>query len=212
MRVAPRDGGNDGRVETSGWQVLATVTAQGARVPLSGDQPSGLLPFEDMYIEHHLALLRFATVVAGDVRVAEDAVAEVFARMLNKGSWTRADDVGRYLRRCVVNEVRGRWRREQRRSLLWGRLAPSQRQAGRGEATVDDFAPASDQRQRLLAAVAKLPLQQRMVVVLRLYEDQSEADTAKVLDVSVGTVKSSLARARVTLSRLLMEGERDVRD
>jgi RNA polymerase sigma factor (sigma-70 family) len=188
---------------------MVAMMAFGAGVPLAEEHVGVAKTFEEVYAEHHLALLRFAAVVAGDRQVAEDAVAEVFARILDKRSWLAADDIGRYLRRCVVNEVKGRWRKEQRRSLVWGRLAPAGRrfaEAG-GDGVVDDFAPAADQRRRILAAVSALPLQQRAVVVLRLYEDRSEAETAEILGVTAGTVKAALARARATLATLLKEGE-----
>ena len=53
----------------------------------------------------------------------------------------------------------------------------------------------------VLAAVRTLPQRQREAVVLRYYADLAEQDVAKVLGCSVGTVKSQLARARVTLAR-----------
>jgi len=67
--------------------------------------------------------------------------------------------------------------------------------------------PDSDGRRDLLVALAGLPKGQRAVVVLRYFEDLTEAQTSGVLGISVGTVKSQTARALAALraSRLLQE-------
>ena len=57
----------------------------------------------------------------------------------------------------------------------------------------------------VLAAIRTLPRRQREAVVLRYYGDLAEQQVARVLGCSVGTVKSQLARARVTLARRLAE-------
>jgi RNA polymerase sigma factor (sigma-70 family) len=59
----------------------------------------------------------------------------------------------------------------------------------------------SDLRRDVLAALARLPRGQRSVVVLRYFEDLTEAQTAEALDCSVGTVKSQTARALAVLRR-----------
>ena len=67
-------------------------------------------------------------------------------------------------------------------------------------------------RQDLWAALGRLPRGQRAVVVLRYFEDLTEADTARLLGCSVGTVKSQTARAftRLRIDDALLEG-RDAR-
>jgi RNA polymerase sigma factor (sigma-70 family) len=61
------------------------------------------------------------------------------------------------------------------------------------------------ERQALWRYVQALPPRQRAVLVLRFYEDLTEAETARVLDVAVGTVKSQSARALAALRGRLVE-------
>jgi RNA polymerase sigma factor (sigma-70 family) len=64
--------------------------------------------------------------------------------------------------------------------------------------------PEAHETNRLVwAAVRELPERQRACVVLRYYDDLSEARIADVLQCSVGTVKSQLSKARVKLERSL---------
>jgi RNA polymerase sigma factor (sigma-70 family) len=185
--------------------MVAMMTSGASSVcPPTEERLAPVTTFEDVYTEHHLALLRFARLVAGDRHVAEDAVADVFARLLNRRNWLQADDMGRYLRRCVANELRGRWRKERRRAVVWDRFHRGAGASG-AETAVEDHTDASNQRQRIEAALVKLPVRQRAVVVLRLYEDRSEAETAEILGVALGTVKATYAQARANLSELLRE-------
>lgn len=160
--------------------------------------------FEVLFAEHQGPLLRFATLMVGDRSAAEDVVAEVFARLLHRGLPAEVGHVGAYLRRCVVNELRDGWRRQARRALLGGRVVT--RSAAVTSETSPEFTSEVGERQRVLAAVVTLPARQRAVVVLRFYEDRSEAETAAILGLPVGTVKSTMSRARDTLHRLL-EGD-----
>ncbi|MCB0980570.1 MAG: SigE family RNA polymerase sigma factor [Ilumatobacter sp.] len=134
------------------------------------------------------ALQRVARLLVGGGDVADDLVAEAIARTLPRWrAGTVADPVA-YLRRVVVNLARRRWRRRRlgidrdRAALDW---LPA---GGDAEAGVIE-------RERVLRALAALPARRRAVVVLRFYEDLGEAEIAAALGVSVGTVKSTLARA-----------------
>lgn len=142
------------------------------------------------------ALARLAYALCGDAQHAEDAVAEAFAKVYVQWRRGRVDDLGPYLRRAVINQVHARHRRralehrEERRRRVDGRVHD------RFEGRVDDH-------EMLWDALATLPLTQRSVVVLRVVEDLSEADTARVLGVRQGTVKSRLSRAMTTLRHQL---------
>lgn len=141
--------------------------------------------FQVAVAEHHRRLAGLAYVLTGDRQVAEDLVAEAYARV-----WGRAqvDDLGPYLRRVVVNLARSR-----RRRWMVERAHAEIRRPG-DEGVVGPFDDRVDARHLLHAALLALPVEQRAVIVLRHLEDLSEQDTAKLLGIRPGTVKSRLAR------------------
>jgi len=139
------------------------------------------------------AMVRLAYGLTGDLGHAEDVAQAAFARAY--ASWgrvTQAGDPDAYLRRIVVNENRRRFRRQRVVEELTGTLPD------RG---VADTAGASDQRATVLAALERLGPRQRAVIVLRFWMDLSEAETARVLGCTVGTVKSQASRALAALRR-----------
>jgi DNA-directed RNA polymerase specialized sigma24 family protein len=69
-----------------------------------------------------------------------------------------------------------------------------------------DTPPASGPDETLWRLLATLPPKQRAVIVLRLYEDLTEVEVARVLDCSVGTVKSNGSRGLARLRRALTAG------
>ena len=64
------------------------------------------------------------------------------------------------------------------------------------------------ERDAVWQVVRRLPPRQRAAVVLRYYEDLSEAETAEVLGCSIGTVKSQTSRAVATLRAVMTEERR----
>ncbi len=69
----------------------------------------------------------------------------------------------------------------------------------------DDHAAGADLRVSLVAALGRLTRRQRTVLVLRYFEDLPEAETARLLDLSVGTVRSTASRALARLRVLCPE-------
>lgn len=130
---------------------------------------------------------RVALLLVGDRSVADDLVAEAVARTLPRWRAGGVGDPAAYLRRVVVNLASRRWRRRSiaarhdRAALNW--LQPA----------IDDDAVVVE-RDAVVRAVARLAPRRRAVVVLRFYDDLSEAQIAEVLGVRVGTVKSQLSR------------------
>lgn len=149
---------------------------------------------------HARSLVRLAYLLCGDERRAEDAVAEAFAKVWPKWRGGHVDDLLPYLRRAVVNQVNGGFRRRvlERREAArqWGDL--------RGQRAVDD---AAADAQAVAAALRRLPEGQRTAIVLRYYQDLTEVQTAEVLGINVGTVKSQVSRGLDKLRALLAEEE-----
>ncbi|PRY11508.1 SigE family RNA polymerase sigma factor [Kineococcus rhizosphaerae] len=137
-------------------------------------------------------LLRIGRLLTGDDHAGEDLVQEVLARIYVR--WNRVDQPDAYARRALANAVTSRWRRSDRRHEVPRDLAED-------DVGADPSHPLTDvvDRLDLLAALRALPAGQRAVVVLRHLDGCTEEETADLLDVSIGTVKSQNARA---LSRL----------
>ena len=161
--------------------------------------------FRSYVVARSPALLRTAYLLTGHRADAEDLLQTTLAKAYL--AWDRIrerDAVDGYVRRVLVNTHTSFWRRrkvdERPTDVLPER-------AGR-----DDTAD-SDLHDALWTALAGLPKRQRAAVVLRYYEDLSEAATAEVLGVSVGTVKSTTSRAlsRLRASALLASGPDDPR-
>lgn len=138
------------------------------------------------------AMVRLGYALTGDVGNAEDLAQAAFARAY--ASWgrvRRAGDPDAYVRRIVINEHRGRFRKHRVPEELRGDLGDT--------AGAQQEQQAFDDRRALLDALRALGPRQRAVVVLRYWLDLSEAETAAALNCSVGTVKSQASRALATL-------------
>ncbi|MEV5714986.1 SigE family RNA polymerase sigma factor [Amycolatopsis mediterranei] len=132
-------------------------------------------------------LHRSAYLLCGDRHLADDVVQDTLVKAYQH--WRRvrqADSPEAYVRRILLNEVRGRWRRRER-SVPVAEFA--------GEPAVADPADDVIRRDGLRQALLTLPLRQRATVVLRYLEGLSERETAAVLGCSTGTVKSQSSRA-----------------
>lgn len=160
--------------------------------------------FEAAYDAHHAGAIRLAYLLTGDRHAAEDAVADVWVkvhrRLGSSGIDEGIDDVGAYVRRAVVNQVNSRFRR----LALVRREAARRSGDDRGQRAFDEQVADAD---LVLGALSRLPARTRAAVVLRYYEDRSVAETAAVLGVSEGTVKSSTARGLAAL-RTYLEAQR----
>jgi RNA polymerase sigma-70 factor (sigma-E family) len=135
------------------------------------------------------ALLRFGYLLSGDHHTAEDLVQTALAKTYL--TWGRLRDRGAidaYVRRIIVNEHTSLWRRAWKRNERPSDVLPEQ--AAPGQATRDEA---------MWRAVQALPARQRAAVVLRYYEDLSEAETARILDCSIGNVKSQTSRGVAAL-------------
>lgn len=155
------------------------------------DNEAGFADFVDQWSP---ALLRVAFLLTGDRWLAEDLLQTALLKTSRR--WSRIADhhaAYPYVRRVLITTYAG-WRRRRRVSEVLTDSLPEH-----GPAVCDDAAPG-----RAVAALDALPPRMRAVIVLRYYEDLSEADTAAALGCSAGSVKSQasrgLARLRVELS------------
>jgi RNA polymerase sigma-70 factor (sigma-E family) len=161
--------------------------------------------FEEFVAGSSARLFTLARLLTGGNRAeAEDLLQGALERAYRRwGRISRRRDPERYVRQMLVNASVDRWRRLRRRPET--ALAT----AGPGPCAADATAAIAD-RDLLLRGLAALPPRQRAVLVLRYFEDLSEAQTAATLSCSVGTVKSQAARGLARLREIT--GDADGRD
>jgi RNA polymerase sigma-70 factor (sigma-E family) len=141
-------------------------------------------------------LLRGAYLITGDLDEAQDLLQAALERAYRRWPSVRRCEVPEaYVRRILVNLATDRWRvRRVKTVALEEDLLPALEDRG------VEGVPA---RSALLACVRQLPVRQRAVLVLRYFNDLTEAETARLLGCSVGTVKSHHARAMARLRELV---------
>ncbi len=153
--------------------------------------------FRQFVAARSAALLRTAYLLVGDWAHAEDVLQTALTKTYL--AWRRLGEieaVEAYARRVLVTTATSWWRRrwhgERPTEVLPDRATPDR---------MDEHV----ERQVLWRHVQTLPNRQRAVLVLRFYEDMTEAETARVLGITVGTVKSQSARALGALRARLAE-------
>lgn len=140
-------------------------------------------------------LLRTAVLLAGGREAGEDLLQGALERMLRHWRRIEGDPEG-YLRRTLHNLAADGWRRQRTRRNLLRLLTPA------AEAATGDVMAEVDLRDALVRLLAQLPARQRSVLVLRYFEQLSEAEAARVLGCSAGTVKSAASRGLARLREL----------
>ncbi|BCB92111.1 RNA polymerase sigma24 factor [Phytohabitans suffuscus] len=148
--------------------------------------------FAEFYAAYRDGCLRAVLATVGDRMLAEDLVAEAFAR-----AWASWSKVSRHpapqawVVRTAYNTHVSWWRRRRREVRLDGHDAS----AVEADAGVDP---------KVLAALRRLPTRQRDVVVLRIFLDLDTQTTARALDIAPGTVTAHLSRAVASLREQLV--------
>ena len=153
--------------------------------------------FRSYVVARSPALLRTAYLLTGDRADAEDLLQTALAKTYL--AWERIREreaLDGYVRRVMVNTQTSWWRRRRVDEYATSDLPD---RPGPGGDVTDAFTDAVALHDALWTALAGLPKRQRAMVVLRYYEDLSEAETAAVMGVSVGTVKSTTSRALAKL-------------
>lgn len=150
-----------------------------------------------LFRTHCAGLVHLAMVLLGDRTEAEEVVQDAFVSLHRHWSTLRDPNAaGAYLRAAVVRGSRSRQRRLIRSRAAVRRLAPVP-----ADGNVEDLAVDLDQSARVAAAVRALPTRQREVVVARYYLGMTEAQTATLLDIGIGSVKRHAHRAMAALQR-----------
>jgi RNA polymerase sigma-70 factor (sigma-E family) len=153
--------------------------------------------FQEFMRNRASPLHQSAYLLCGDWHLADDLVQDTLIKAYHH--WPRIrgmENPDAYVRRILLNEVRGRWRRRER-------VIPVSRFPEGREQTVPDAADEITSQAGMLQVLITLPLRQRATIVLRYLEGMSEQETAAALGCSVGTVKSQSARALATLRKAL---------
>jgi RNA polymerase sigma-70 factor (sigma-E family) len=149
--------------------------------------PTSIDEYEQFVRSRTPALLRSAYLLTADQHLAEDLVQAALAR--THRAWPGLRETGNaeaYTRKVMYHLQVSWWRRRRVPERLMSAV-PEQRDG--------EFADRAAVRATLKQALLRLTPGQRAVLVARFFEDRSEADTAELLGVSVGTVKSQTARA-----------------
>ncbi len=155
--------------------------------------------FQDFAAAFLPTLLKGAYLLLRDIDLAEDAVQGTLLRVFRH--WPEARDAPEaYSRVALVNVCRDHWRR------LGGR--PREALTERLEARArNPFEDGAAERQSLDSALATLGSPEREILILRFFLELSVVETATVLGIAEGTVKSSTSRGLMQLRGLLTSSE-----
>ncbi|MAY95998.1 MAG: SigE family RNA polymerase sigma factor [Nocardioides sp.] len=147
--------------------------------------------FEEYVAARRTALLRTAYLLTGQHADAEDLVQMALVKVVPH--WRRiSDDPEPYVRRILAREATNRWRRRRWREVSSDVLPE----------TLSEGTDPTD-REVLRQALMRLSPRQRAVVVLRYFDDLTEQQTAEVLGIGLGTVKSHGREAMARLRELI---------
>jgi RNA polymerase sigma-70 factor (ECF subfamily) len=158
---------------------------------------------EQIFLAHHDRIFRAAFRVTGNVSDAEDVLQTVFLRLLRHGhNFAGVDDAGRYLHRAGVNAALDVMRsRKSAGSVPLDDLELNTlRDPGRDPSQSQD---ATEMRNALRSAVSQLHATAAEMFVLRYFEGYDNAEVAKLMDTSEGTVAVTLHRTRARLQKEL---------
>ncbi|GGO86573.1 RNA polymerase sigma factor [Wenjunlia tyrosinilytica] len=151
------------------------------------------MAFSDYVQARSPVLLRTARSLTPNPADAEDLLQTALTKTFQ--AWDRIDDkraIEGYVRRVLVNTRTSQWRRRRIDEYATDEL-PEVPHPGPDEAEQQAL------RDAMWRAVRRLPPRQQAMVVLRYYEDLTEAQTAEVMGTTVGTVKSAVSRALAKL-------------
>ncbi len=186
MNSGGRHGGeyDRGRVPRQGGAASVESAWQPPGPDVTGAQEAA---FREFVTARGRALLHSAYLLTGNLADAEDLVQAALAKTYQ--AWDRIEDrkaLDGYVRRAMVNTHISWWRRRRLDEYPTDEIP---------DLPVAETSGESELRDTLQRAIDRLPQRMRAAVVLRFFEDMTEAEVADVLGVSLGTVKSTVSRA-----------------
>jgi RNA polymerase sigma-70 factor (sigma-E family) len=175
-------------LEEPGRQVDTSATSA------VGNEQAERKDFGTLYHDEYAAMSRLAYLLVGSRPQAQEAVQDAFATVFE--GWGKVDRPGAYLRTAVVNRCRTLNRR--RRLEVFHRTAS----APPGADTLSDESQVADKID-VLRALQSLRINRRTAIVLRYYGGLTEAETAEVMGLKLGTVKSMVSRGLTEMRRMV---------
>ncbi|WP_128435464.1 SigE family RNA polymerase sigma factor [Streptomyces cyaneus] len=169
------------------------TSASDAATSARQTRPNATYPSFTSYVRaRQPVLLRTARSLTANPSDAEDLLQTALTKTYV--AWERIEDhraLDGYVRRALLNTRTSQWRKRKVDEFACDELPEPEPMPGHD----DDPAERQALHDAMWCAIMRLPARQRAMVVLRYYEDLSEVQTAEVLGVSVGTVKSAVSRA-----------------
>jgi len=161
--------------------------------PVAATTP-GMPNFDDLFALEYPKLVRLASLFGADD--PEEAAQEAFARLyLRIARFPGRGEALAYLRTIVCNLARS----QARRRKVAMRTHPLARPMSNDPVNPADAASASNQTEQIINAIRALPIRQREAVVLCYWEHLTQPEAARVMGISVGSVKTHLHRAMASI-------------
>jgi RNA polymerase sigma-70 factor (ECF subfamily) len=162
----------------------------------------------ELYDRYNRLVFSLALNAVGDQATAEEITLDVFTQIWEKASTYRADraKVSTWLtsitRYRSIDELRRQGSRPEQHSVSWAEVSPATEPRVNGP---EEAAELSMQRQRVRAAVAQLPEEQRQVLGLAYFQGYTHREIAEMLEQPLGTVKTRIRLAMQKLRPMLQE-------
>ena len=159
--------------------------------------------FESLYRKYAPDLYRFALYLSGHHAEAEDLASETFVRAWNSPEAIRAATAKAYLFTILRNLFLNQHAKKAKQTLLDESSLPDP------AATPFKAAEQQDQLNWTLAALQRLPEIDRTVLLLRVQEELSYQEIADTVGLSLSAVKVKIHRARLKLTQMLSQDEKN---
>jgi RNA polymerase sigma-70 factor, ECF subfamily len=173
-------------------------------------RPSETVDFARLAMPHRTAAFNLAYWMLGNREEAEDVVQEAYLRGFRAFAGVKGEDIRPWLLMIVRNAALTALKSKRRTNNVillsedvWASTGNKAEEVPATTPTPEALVIAESERQQVMAALAKLPLKYREVIVLREMEGLSYLEIAETTGTAIGTVMSRLSRGRAELRRTL---------